>query len=264
MKPTRPATPRPSATIVVARQGTGAPEILLVRRRSGDAFGDSYTFPGGVIDPDEENAQVFCAGLSAGEANATLGLEADGLDYYSAAIRELFEETGILLARDSSGEWVTDTAGYAAERKDVDRGRLPWPEFLQRHGFCMAADTLHYFAWWETPESEPKRWTTRFFVSVLPPGQRAVHDNNELTDSRWITAAEAVALREARELPMPMPTYRNLCLMTDLPSLDALVAWARNRPREGIIKFRPAPVVIDGREKWVVPGDPGFPESELP
>lgn len=259
-----PVTPKPSATIVVAREGMQSPEILLVRRRAGDAFGDSYTFPGGVIDPDEETAQVFCAGLSPDDANATLGLAEGGLDYYSAAIRELFEETGILLARDEWGEWAKDVSRFSDERWEVDKGKLPWPEFLKRHGLCMAVDTLHYFAWWETPETEPKRWTTRFFITVLPPGQKAAHDGYELTDCRWLPASEAVAMREARDIPMPMPTYRNLRLMTEYDSVDSLVDWARNRHLDKIIKFRPTPIQVAGREIWVVPGDPGFPESELP
>ncbi|SVC65599.1 uncharacterized protein METZ01_LOCUS318453, partial [marine metagenome] len=96
----------PSATIVVARKGELMPEVLLVRRRSGDAFGNSYAFPGGVIDHDESNAHAVCDGLSADEANTILEA-ANGLDYYSAAVRELFEETGILLARDSGGNWVS-------------------------------------------------------------------------------------------------------------------------------------------------------------
>ena len=264
MNSVAPVTPRPSATIVVAREGATAPEILLVRRRAGDAFGDSYTFPGGVIDPDEETAQVFCAGLSPANADAILGLDEGGLDYYSAAIRELFEETGILLARNEWGEWVSDVSRFADERRQVDKGKLPWPEFLKRHGLCMAVDTMHYFAWWETPKTEPKRWTTRFFVTVLPPGQTATHDGYELTDCQWIPAGEAVAMREARDIPMPMPTYRNLMLMTEFDTVESLVDWARGRHRDNITKFRPTPIQVDGREKWVVPGDPGFPDSELP
>jgi 8-oxo-dGTP pyrophosphatase MutT (NUDIX family) len=259
-----PVTPKPSATIVVAREGPEAPEILLVRRRAGDAFGDSYTFPGGVIDPDEETAQVFCAGLSPDEANTILGLAEGGLDYYSAVIRELFEETGILLARNEMGEWVGQPDRFAEERKDVDKGRLPWPVFLKRHGLCMAVEALHYFAWWETPPTEPKRWTTRFFVAALPPDQEARHDGYEMTDSKWLSARDAVELRKARDIPMPMATFRNLKLMTDFESVDALIGWARHRHHDGIIRFTPTPIQVDGREKWVIPGDPGFPESRLP
>ena len=188
---TAPVTPRPSATIVVARDGADGPEVLLVRRRAGDAFGDSYAFPGGVVDHDESNAHIACEGLSDDDANAILGVD-NGLDYYSAGIRELFEETGILLARDANGDWTTSDSAKSSERQAVDKGELAWPEFLRRRGLCMAGDALHYFSFWETPRIQPKRWQTRFFLAELPPGQSAQHDGREVTDSRWLRPAASV------------------------------------------------------------------------
>ena len=93
-----PVPTRPSATVVLLRESDQRPELLMVKRRAGDAFGDSYAFPGGVVDHDESDAHGLIDGKTAGEADAMLQIAADGLDYYSAAIRELFEETGILLA----------------------------------------------------------------------------------------------------------------------------------------------------------------------
>ena len=91
--------PRPSSTVVVFRDSDRGPELLLVKRRSGDAFGDAYTFPGGVLDDDEYLARELCSGLDAEETNSLLGLKEGGLDYFNAAVRELFEETGVLLAQ---------------------------------------------------------------------------------------------------------------------------------------------------------------------
>jgi len=258
MSTSQPAAPRPSATVAVVRDGKGAPEILLVRRRAGDAFGNAYTFPGGVVDHDESNAHIVCEGRTTEEANAILEVD-DGLDYYSAAIRELFEETGVLLARDADGNWPADTAAYAEQRVAVDRAELAWPDFLKNEGLCMASDALHYFAWWETPVDYPKRWSARFFAAALPPGQVARHDGKELTDSRWLTARDALALREAGELKLPQPTRRNLALMADFDSVEALLGWARSRHREGIPKITPVYVVVDGRELWPIPGDPHYP-----
>ena len=255
-----PATPRPSATVLVAREGAKAPEILLVRRRAGDALGDSYTFPGGVIDPDEPASRPVCAGLSAARANAILGVD-NGLDYYSAAIRELFEETGVLLARDNEGRWPADVDAYGAARTAVDRGELPWPEFLRREGLCMAVDALHYFAWWQTPVVSPKRWTTRFFAAALPPGPVAMHDGKELTDSRWLTARQALALGRAGELALPQPTRRNLDLIAELGSVAALLDWAGRRHLAGIKRICPVQVFVDGRELYPIPGDPHYPEE---
>ena len=255
-----PATPKPSATVVIVRDGDTAPEILLVRRRAGDAFGNSYTFPGGVVDHDERNAHIVCDGRSDEEADAVLGVR-DGLDYYSAAIRELFEETGILIARDNDGNWPTDAGAFAEQRVAVDRCEIAWPDFLRNHGLCMAGDALHYFAWWITPVASPKRWTTRFFVAELPPGQDAEIDGKELTDSRWLKAEDALSLYHAGELKLPQPTRRNLELIREFTSVDALIDWARSRHQAGIDSICPIQVFVDGREMYPIPGDPHYPES---
>ena len=94
-----PAPAKPSATIVLLRESSGGPEVLLVKRRAGDAFGNNYAFPGGVVDEDESASHEYSQGKTADEANTELNVAEGGLDYYSAAIRELFEETGILLVR---------------------------------------------------------------------------------------------------------------------------------------------------------------------
>jgi len=258
---TAPVTPRPSATIVVARDGADGPEVLLVRRRAGDAFGDSYAFPGGVVDHDESNAHIACEGLSGEDANEILGVD-NGLDYYSAGIRELFEETGILLARDANGDWTTSDSAKSSERQGVDKGELAWPEFLRRRGLCMAGDALHYFSFWETPRIQPKRWQTRFFLAELPPGQSAQHDGREVTDSRWLRPADAVALGKSGDLDMPFPTMRTLRELKPFDSVGALMDWAAERRLQGISKIRPAMTRVDGKTKILVPGDHGYKEAD--
>ena len=257
-----PVTARPSATVVVVREGSSGPELLLVRRRAGDAFGDSYAFPGGVIDADETAAHAFCLGRTAAQADRALDLPGGGLDYYSAAIRELFEETGILLARNADGIWASDGSTFDDLRYQVDKGLLPWPKFLHRQGLCMAGDALHYFAWWETPYSQPKRWTTRFFLAELPPGQEASHDGSEVTDSRWLTADRALALGKQGELPMPFPTMLNLRDLSRFGSVNELIDWAKRRPEDGIRKIRPALAFENGKPKFLIPGDPGYDEAD--
>ena len=256
-----PVVPKPSATIVLVREVGDGPSVLLVRRRAGDAFGDSYAFPGGVVDHDESNAHVVCDGRTTEDANRVLGVD-DGLDYYSAAIRELFEETGILLARDATGNWAASEPADSAERLAVDKGELAWPEFLQRRGLCMAGDALHYFAFWETPRIQPKRWQTRFFIAVLPPGQEARHDGREVTDARWLCPLDGVQLGESGELKMPFPTLRTLGELTSLGSAADAARWAASRRAQGIVKIRPAMTVVDGRPRILVPGDPGYEEAD--
>jgi 8-oxo-dGTP pyrophosphatase MutT (NUDIX family) len=256
-----PAAPRPSATIVVVRGSGEGPEVLLVRRRAGDAFGDSYAFPGGVVDHDESNAHIVCEGRSAADADRVLGVE-NALDYYSAAIRELFEETGILLARDADGAWTASDPADSEERRAVDAGSLAWPEFLRRRSLCMAADALHYFAFWETPRIQPKRWQTRFFIAALPPGQAAEHDGREVTDCRWLRPPDAALLGRNRDLELPFPTLRTLEDLATLHSVAALERWATERLERGIVKIRPAMAVVDGRKTILVPGDPGYDKAD--
>ena len=175
------------------RDSNRGPEILMVKRRAGDAFGERYTFPGGVVDADESRAHPFCSGISSDEANATLKVSEGGLDFYSAAVRELFEETGVLLARNHLGKWPEIDRQMQAQRDEINSGHLAWSDFLERHELCIPCDALHYFSFLTTPLVMPKRWAVRFFLAETPPGHNAVHDGNELTDSRWLTAAEAFA-----------------------------------------------------------------------
>ena len=250
-----PVPAKPSATIVVLRENSSGPELLLVRRRAGDAFGDSYAFPGGVVDGDESAAHPFSQGKTADEANTLLGVPQGGLDYYSAAIRELFEETGILLARDSTGHWICDRPELDVLRSKVDQGVLPWSEFLREQGLQMASDALHYFAHWETPLNYPKRWSTRFFLAELPPGQDATYDGCELTDSRWIIAAEALTLGREGGIKLPFPTLRTLDSLSRFDSVRQMLDWAKDRAIQGIEKILPDKLTSDGKSKYVVPGD---------
>ncbi len=233
----------------------------MVRRRAGDAFGDSYTFPGGVVDNDESGAQSFCRGIAAEEANALLKVPEGGLDYYSAAIRELFEETNLLLARDAGGAWAIDGPGLQELRAQVNKGIIHWSDFLREQELTMACDGLHYFAHWETPINQPKRWSARFFFAEMPPEQDVRFDGSELTDSRWLSADEALSCGQDGGMKLPFPTVRTLKTMCKFNSIDELLDWARERAVKGVEKIRPVPVKVDGKSKWAIPGDPDYPDN---
>jgi len=259
----------PSATVVLVREGNSDPEILMVRRRAGDAFGDSYTFPGGIVDDDESDAHSFCSGMTAAQADAVLGLSSGGLDYYSAVVRELFEETGVLLARDSRGKWAfsddPDAESLLLEqRKNLDDGAVPWAEILRAHSLCIACDALHYFSFWETPLRLPKRWAARFFLAKIPPGQHAQHDGSELTDSCWITAAEVLSSGVRGGMNLPFPTLTNLRRISEFRTVDELVGWASVQSAEDIHKIRPVSIKDNGKTRFVIPGDPDYPDGGDP
>lgn len=255
----KPVPARPSATVALVREGDPYPELLMIKRRAGDAFGDSYAFPGGVVDHDESDAHGRIDGRTADEANSILGVSADGLDFYSAAIREVFEESGILLARSDDGEWATVTPDFEKLRVEVDKGRLPWAQFLENEGLRLACDALHYFAHWETPLISPKRWSTRFFLAELPRGQEPSHDDSEVTDIRWLSAREALAGARDGRIKLPFPTMRNLRNIAEIKTTDALFDWADARAKQEITKLRPVRIERDGKSMWAIRGDEGYP-----
>lgn len=227
------ATPRPSATVVLLRDSHRGPEILFVKRRSGDAFGDAWTFPGGVLDSDEHLSRACCHSLTESEANSILDIEEGGLDYFSTAVRELFEESGVLLVNGTLDQSIDNA------RRDLISGDAGWTAFLQSNGLTVACDALHYFSHWITPTVLPKRWTTRFFLAQLPAGQEAEPDGMEVTESIWLTADEA--LRHARDGhgELPYPTRKTLESFAGLNTVQDFKAWAQRRQASGIPTIRP-------------------------
>src|SRR6478609_2488512 len=165
--------PRPAATIVVVRDGAQGLEVLLSRRAErGDHNSGAWVFPGGIVEKNDALAHAACAGLDDAEASRRLGLAQGGLDYYVAAIRECFEESGLLFAR-GDGEALVDLDGSDAARLS------PWRLALHRcegsiADFCaaerllLAVDRLVYLSHWLTPLGRPKRFDTRFFIAAAP------------------------------------------------------------------------------------------------
>ena len=225
----------------------------MAKRRAGDAFGESYTFPGGVVDDDEALACRHVAGRTAEEADRLFG-EAEGLRYYSAAIRELFEETGILLAREKRNGAACDIASLSAFRRSIDRGRLAWSDFLQQNQLVMACDSLHHFAHWETPTVLPKRWSTRFFLARMPEGQEASLDSNELTDICWMPAIDILRASRDGLMRLPYPTMRILKDLADFSTIGEMLDWADALSTRQIEKILPVRITKDGKTKWLIKG----------
>ena len=146
------APARPSSTVVLVKDAEGGPEIFMVRRHEDSSFGAAYAFPGGVVNPGDSELHDFCRGLSADDANSRLGVESDGLDYYVAAIRELFEETGVLLADISSLDERIESI-----RDALNNGSLSWTDLVKRNEVTLYCDNLHYFSHWITPQQQMAR-----------------------------------------------------------------------------------------------------------
>jgi len=253
----------PSSTVVLAREAHAAPELFMVQRHAATTFGGSYAFPGGIVDSEDRAAHAHCGGFTAGKAGRLLRLRDDGLDYFSAAVRELFEESGVLLAHDTHGAWAfhQHPAQRTQLREELITGTRKWSELLRRHDLQLACESLHYVGHWETPLKLPKRFSTRFFVAAMPAGQQAQHDEGELTDSRWISAEDVLSLAHQDELQVRFPTLKNLQLIAEHGSLPQLLHWAGSRAASGIERIRPEIIEVDGERRAVLPDDPDYPRG---
>lgn len=259
------STPRPAATVVVVRGAKPVPEILMLRRHSRAVFASYYVFPGGVLDACDREFHELADGAGERQCNALLGIE-HALDYFSAAIREAFEEAGVLFARDADDRWAFtgDDIGQPeidACRRQLNDGSLSWDTFLQHYALRPAYDALTYIAHWVTPRVPSKRFSTRFFLAVLPDGQHASHDDGELTHSCWMTAADALAAGKRSEIKLMYPTYSTLREITACHDVSDVLSWARGRADSGVARLLPAWVTVNGKDKVVMPDDPLYPED---
>ena len=248
---------RPSSTVIVARAGAAEPEIFMVRRHENSSFGAAHAFPGGVVDPEDKEVHEYCHGLTKTEANSRLGVAADGLDFYSAAVRELFEEAGVLLVDLSSLD-----EDLACVRDALNDGSLNWAEFVTRNELSLDCSKLHYISHWITPPIMPKRYSTRFFLTTLPAGQEAVHCGGELTESCWATAAEMLAAGRRAEVKLHFPTIKTLESIARHKTLDELVEWAKSCVEWGITSMVPLMIERNGKQEIVLPGDKDYPGAK--
>ncbi len=226
----------------------------MVRRHEESSFGDAYAFPGGVVEADDHAVHDWCRGLSARRADAHLGVKEAGLDYYSAAIRELFEETGVLLA--DTRRLVDSLEGARAALND---GNDNWAAFVTRNRLELQCDALHYFSHWITPPSQPRRYATRFFVAQLPDEQVAVHCGGELVDSCWSTARGVLSAARAGDLRLHFPTIKTLESIARHKTFEALMGWAAGCIEWGVTTMVPVIIERHGKQEIVLPGDKDYP-----
>jgi 8-oxo-dGTP pyrophosphatase MutT (NUDIX family) len=207
----QPVEPRNAATVVLMRPGARGPELYLLRRQTSMAFaGGMCVFPGGGVDPRDFDHAIAWAGPAPEEWASRLGTdEATARALVCAAVRETFEESGVLLAGESAGTVVADTTGddWETDRAALEARELAFTEFLDRRGLVLRTDLLGVWAAWLTPVFEPRRYRTWFFVADLPEGQRTRDVSTESDQVTWLPAMEAVAEVDAEQLLMLPPTY---------------------------------------------------------
>jgi 8-oxo-dGTP pyrophosphatase MutT (NUDIX family) len=240
------APTRDASTVVLLRDGSTGLEVYLLRRVGTMAFAAGmHVFPGGSVDPRDDEPADAWAGPSPAEWAAALGCdEPMARSLVRAAVRETFEESGVLLAGPDAGSVVADTTGHdmEADRLALLDRSVSMAEVLDRRGLVLRSDLLRAWAHWITPEFEPKRFDTRFFVAAVPPGQRPRDVSGEADRTVWLRVADAVAAHEAGQLAMLPPTIQCLRELSAYDDVAAVLAAPRTvRP------VMPRLVVVDGR-----------------
>jgi len=240
-----PAEPRNAATVVLLRPGASGPEVYLLRRHTSMAFaGGMRVFPGGGVDPrdfDPRHAHATAwAGPTPADWSSWLGTdEATARALVCAAVRETFEESGVLLAGESADTVVADTTGedWEQDRAALEGRALSFTDFLDRRGLVLRTDLLGVWAGWLTPVFEPRRYRTWFFVADLPEGQRTRDVSTESDHVTWLPAMEAVAEAEQERILMLPPPYLTCREVGQYADPAAVLAAAQGRAVE---MFMPA------------------------
>ena len=271
--PTEPGSPPPgahevplrdAATVLVLRDGDEGLEVFMLQRNlNSDFVGGAYVFPGGAVDPVDraDELEGLCLGRSDTDASDRLGIERGGLAFWVAAIRESFEEAGILLAVDADGSSVDLDAEHgrdrwADHRTEVDQGRRRLVEVCAEEGLRLAVGDMHYFGHWITPVGAPRRYDTRFFLAAAPANQTPLHDDREVIANEWVRPADALARRRAGELTMMPPTISSLKAMARFETAADALAAATEITR--VPAILPRVVAVDGGMRIVLPGDPDY------
>ena len=241
-----PVEPRDAATVVLTRAGSDGPEVyLLSRQRSMSFAAGMAVFPGGGVDPRDAVESTPWAGPAPAEWADRLGCAQDeARALVCAAVRETFEECGVLLAGPSADSVVGDVSAddWEADRVALESREISLSELLTRRGLVLRSDLLGAWAGWTTPVFEAKRYRTWFFVAALPEGQVTRDVSSESVSVSWMPAGAAVAAAEEGELALMPPTYLTSLEVSGYAGPDALLAEAETRRIEMF-----TPTVADGR-----------------
>jgi len=251
---------REAATVMLVRDAPHL-EVFMLRRNLGALWvGGAHVFPGGAVDADDRDERLLsrCDGPDDVTASRLLGHDSGGLGYWVAAIRETFEEAGVLLARHSDGSFIDprDAAwGRLVEaRYALNAGECSFVEVVESEDLMLACSSLMLFSHWITPAGMPRRYDTWFFVAAAPEGHSYLHDDGETVESAWKRPPDAVAEAERDEIDLILPTRRSLIALSHFQSTDGLFSHIEEHAGE---RNQRLPMVLDiaGGERLVLPGE---------
>ncbi|MBL8549136.1 MAG: NUDIX domain-containing protein [Hyphomonadaceae bacterium] len=253
--------PIPAATILLLRDGPGALEVLMIERHPNTAFASgALVFPGGKLAAEDADAGWT------GHVDGRFDTPERALRI--AAIREAFEETGLLLARprEARGDGAALAGADRAAplepfREPVNAGEASFLKLIADAQLVLALDALVYFAHWITPERLPKRFDTHFYVAIAPPEQSELCDGGEAVEACWMTPKAALAAEAERRRRVMFPTRMNLELLAGAGSASEAMARAAARP---VVTVLPKVELEDGAPMLVIPPDAGYSLSRAP
>lgn len=245
-------TPVPAATLMLLRDGAEGVEVLMTTRHSAAGFAaEALVFPGGKVNPEDGRLRQFCAGGT--------GRDDDSCSYRVAAIRETFEECGVLLGRATGNSSVLSRGALAAllERKG---GAPDFATLVERAPLELATDLLVPFAHWITPADQPRRFDTRFFLARAPEDQVAVHDGREAVDAIWITSGAALREAETGRIKLVFATRMNLLKLGRARSVAAALDAARG---DSIVTVEPHMVQTPDGPAFEIPAAAGYGVTQM-
>jgi 8-oxo-dGTP pyrophosphatase MutT (NUDIX family) len=252
----RPAIPRDAATVILVRPGPGVEVFLLRRTKALEFAPGACVFPGGSVDErdaDPAIAEEHWVGPSPAELSHLLGISAERVRaLVCAAVRETFEESGVLLAGPATAELVQDNV--IEDRQALLDGSLSLGELLRRRGLKVRADLLTPWARWITPEISPRRFDTWFFAAALPPGQLAAAGPGEADSGTWWQPSAALEAARAGEITLLPPTAVTLAELAAYPDVGGIL-----RERRVITPLMPTVVVEDERAWLAMPQATEYP-----
>jgi 8-oxo-dGTP pyrophosphatase MutT (NUDIX family) len=227
-----PAVPVPAATIMLLRDGPKGLEVfMVVRHHQIDFASGALVFPGGKLDPQDEDEGVLSR-LASYPASTAMQSK-----LRAAAIREVFEESGILLARDRQGAALTPNARSDAWRAGLNAHTLTMAEIVSAGDLTLACDDMVHYSHWITPPMMPKRFDTHFYLARVPAGQIADHDGHENVDSVWIRPQQVIQDAENKTRTVIFPTLSNVVRLAQYDSVEAAFLGAQQRPVEPIMPW---------------------------
>jgi len=252
-----PAEPRDAATVMVLREAAAGVEVLMLRRTAAMKFAPgAYVFPGGSVDTADFAAEIEWHGPDPAEFASRLGATAElARALVCAAVRETFEESGVLLAGRPDGTLAAPSGeSWEADRAALTTGTLTLAQLLSGRGLVLRADLLVPWARWITPEAEPRRFDTCFFAAPLPAGQLATGHQAEADETVWLRPADALAAARAATISLLPPTAVTLNEFTRWGDLADIL---RRRPVVEPIEPR---VVVEEGEAWLlIPDEVAYP-----